>query len=207
MTGIVRKAYLVNGSYYLENRYQGFPDPRHAEPSAPNDSQPFLTAVATRAVIFIEAEEPDVGLMCFIAVGMAEVSSCEISVREGQRLSKGDELGMFHFGGSTYCLVFRPGVKLQFHFDLYGTKPGLDATKHTRARKDRDRHRLIRNMRRIARASRRPLPQAQGLALAVLGLAVAPTPQGPQASAAARKLINRCPATCRWQGGANGCGG
>ena len=128
VTGVVRKGYVINGSYYLENRYQGFLHPKHADPSAPNDSQPFLSAVATRAVIFIEAKEPDVGLMCFIAVGMAEVSSCEITVREGQHIEKGDDLGMFHFGGSTHCLVFRPGVKLHFHFDIYNTTPGLDAT-------------------------------------------------------------------------------
>ena len=29
-------------------------------------------------------------------------------VKEGQRIVKGDELGMFHFGGSTHCLIFRP---------------------------------------------------------------------------------------------------
>lgn len=126
--GVVRKAHVVDGSYYLENRYAGFIDPASADPSAPNDSQAFLTAVATRAVIFIEADDPKVGLMCFIAVGMAEVSSCEIRVHAGQRLARGDELGMFHFGGSTHCLIFRPGVKLQFHFDRYHTKPGLDAT-------------------------------------------------------------------------------
>jgi phosphatidylserine decarboxylase len=126
--GVVRRAYVVDGSYYLENRYAGFIDPASADPSAPNDSQAFLTAVATRAVIFIEADDPKVGLMCFIAVGMAEVSSCEIRVHAGKRLARGDELGMFHFGGSTHCLIFRPGVKLQFHFDRYHTKPGLDAT-------------------------------------------------------------------------------
>ncbi|EAR55358.1 phosphatidylserine decarboxylase precursor [Photobacterium sp. SKA34] len=64
--------------------------------------------------------------MCFIAVGMAEVSSCEITVKEGQHLDKGDELGMFHFGGSTHCLVFGPDVKLAF--DFHNTIPGLDAT-------------------------------------------------------------------------------
>ena len=33
---------------------------------------------------------------------------------------------MFHFGGSTHCLVFRPGVNLQF--DFYGQTPNLNAT-------------------------------------------------------------------------------
>ena len=128
VAGKVKKAFLVNGSYYLENRYQGFINPDGSDPSAPNDSQPFLTSVATRAVIFIEADNPRIGLMCFIAVGMAEVSSCEITVAEGQRLEKGQELGMFHFGGSTHCLVFRPNVNLEFHFHKYNTQPGLQAT-------------------------------------------------------------------------------
>jgi len=63
--------------------------------------------------------------MCFLAVGMAEVSTCEITVYEGQRVKKGQETGMFHFGGSTHCLIFRPGVHLEF--DLHGQKPSLDA--------------------------------------------------------------------------------
>lgn len=114
VSGKIKKAYVVNGSYYLENRYEGFINPDGADPSAPNDSQPFLTAVATRALIFIEADNPKIGLMCFIAVGMAEVSSCEITVKAGQKVKKGEQLGMFHFGGSTHCLIFRPEVELKF---------------------------------------------------------------------------------------------
>ena len=125
VSGTIRKAYVVNGSYYLENLYEGFKDLKGADPSAPNNSQPFLTAVATRALIFIEADNPKIGLMCVMPVGMAEVSSCEITVKTGQRVEKGDQLGKFHFGGSTHCLIFRPGVKLKFNF--YGQKPSLNA--------------------------------------------------------------------------------
>jgi len=125
VSGTVRKAYVVNGSYYLENLYQGFKDPSGADPSAPNDSQAFITAVATRALIFIEADNPAIGLMCTIFVGMAEVSSCDITVQAGQHVTKGEQLGMFHFGGSTHCLVFRPGVNLTFN--LYGQTPGPTA--------------------------------------------------------------------------------
>ena len=124
VSGTIKKAYVVNGSYYLENLYQGFLNPSGADPSAPNDSQPFITAVATRAIIFIEADNPKIGLMCVLPVGMAEVSSCEITVQPGQHVNKGDELGMFHFGGSTHCLIFRPGVHLTFN---EYEKPGLDA--------------------------------------------------------------------------------
>ncbi|MFI3256314.1 MAG: phosphatidylserine decarboxylase family protein [Psittacicella sp.] len=125
VSGTVKEAYIVNGSYYLGNKHNENIN-RRADESAPNKSQPFLTSIATRAVIFIESDNPKIGLMCFIAVGMAEVSSCEITVKEGQHLEKGDELGMFHFGGSTHCLIFRPEVKLEF--DFHNTKPGLDAT-------------------------------------------------------------------------------
>ncbi len=130
VSGTIKKAYVVNGSYYLENLYQGFLDPSGADPSAPNNSQPFITAVATRAVLFIEANNPAIGLMAIVAVGMAEVSSCQITVQPGDPVNKGDQLGMFHFGGSTHCLVFRPGVNLTF--DDYGEQPGLDAANNIR---------------------------------------------------------------------------
>ena len=61
--------------------------------------------------------------MCFIAVGMGEISSCEITVYDGQKVKKGQELGIFHYGGSTYCLIFRSGVKVDF--DLHGQTPSL----------------------------------------------------------------------------------
>jgi phosphatidylserine decarboxylase len=63
--------------------------------------------------------------MCVLAVGMAEVSSCQITVYEGQHVMKGEQLGMFHYGGSTHCLIFRPEVQLEF--DHHGHKPGLHA--------------------------------------------------------------------------------
>lgn len=52
--------------------------------------------------------------MVFLAVGMAEISSCEATVTEGQRVEKGQELGSFHYGGSTHCLLFRRGLRLRF---------------------------------------------------------------------------------------------
>ena len=119
VSGTVVKAYLKDGSYFAEAASHGF------DPAGPNDSQAYITEVATRAVIFIAADSPRIGLMCVLAVGMAEVSSCDITAYEGQRLRKGEQLGMFHFGGSTHCLIFRPEVALQF--EHHGQKPGLHA--------------------------------------------------------------------------------
>ena len=119
VSGTVVKAYVVDGTYYSETLAEVF------DPSGPNESQGYITEVATRAIIFIEADNPDIGLMCFMAVGMAEVSTCEITVYEGQHVKKGDQTGMFHFGGSTHCLIFRPEVNLDF--DMHGQTPGLDS--------------------------------------------------------------------------------
>jgi phosphatidylserine decarboxylase len=74
--------------------------------------QGYITATAVRAVIFIEADNAAIGLMAFLGAGMAEVSSCDITVKEGQHVEKGDQIGMFHFGGSTHCLLFRKGVEV-----------------------------------------------------------------------------------------------
>lgn len=117
VSGKIVKAYVKDGSYYAEAMSMGF------DPAGPNNSQSFITDVATRALIFIEADNPAIGLMCFMAIGMAEVSTCEITVQVGQRVQKGEQLGMFHFGGSTHCLIFRPQVRIEF--DLHGQTPGL----------------------------------------------------------------------------------
>jgi phosphatidylserine decarboxylase len=119
VSGRVVKAYVKDGTYFAEAASHGF------DPAGPNDSQGYITALATRALIFIQADDASIGLLCVVAVGMAEVSGCEITVYEGQRLRKGEQIGMFHFGGSTHCLVLRPGLKVEF--DHHGQKPGLTA--------------------------------------------------------------------------------
>ena len=63
--------------------------------------------------------------MCFMPVGMAEVSTCDVTVKVGQHVVKGEELVMCHFGGSTHCPIFRAGVNLKF--DFRGQEPGLEA--------------------------------------------------------------------------------
>ena len=117
VSGKIVKTKMIDGSYYAEALTEGF------DPSGPNKSQGYITEVATRGLVFIEADNPDIGLMCVMFVGMAEVSTCDIRVYEGQYINKGDELGMFHFGGSTHCLFFRQSVNLEF--DLHGQNPGL----------------------------------------------------------------------------------
>jgi phosphatidylserine decarboxylase len=122
--GKIVKAYKHDGTYYSETLVNSFAGGT-PDIGGPNESQGYLTEVATRAMIFIEADNKDIGLMCVMPVGMAEVSSCDITVNEGQHVKKGDELGMFHFGGSTHCLIFGPHVNIDF--DFHGQTPGIGA--------------------------------------------------------------------------------
>ena len=79
----------------------------HATSPAMARSLTWLTMVATRDIIYIEADNEDIGLMAFIAVGMTEVSTCDVTVEVGQRLCARDQLAMFHLGGSSYAMIFR----------------------------------------------------------------------------------------------------
>ncbi|KAG9123002.1 hypothetical protein FRC07_000367 [Ceratobasidium sp. 392] len=122
VNGTIAKTVLIPGTYYSESPVTGFENPEGPDPSGPHNSQGYLTSVATRGAIYIQADNPEIGLMVLLAVGMSEVSTCDITVSEGQKVKKGDELGMFHFGGSTYCLIFRPETKIEF--DPTYAKPG-----------------------------------------------------------------------------------
>jgi phosphatidylserine decarboxylase len=123
VSGTVTEVRHIPGTYYAEAASEGF------DPAGPNNSQGFIAQVATRALIFIEADNPTIGLLCLVPIGMAEVSSCLVTVAEGQHVTKGDQVGYFQFGGSTHCLVLRPGVVSEF---VLGAIPqGADGSNST----------------------------------------------------------------------------
>src|SRR5579884_4275461 len=105
VAGTIVRAFVQPGTYYSEADSEG------KAAVEPMNSQSYLAHVAARAIILIEADDPVIGLMAFVPVGMSEVSSCLIDpkVTPGYHIAKGEELGYFQFGGSTHCLVFRPG--------------------------------------------------------------------------------------------------
>lgn len=110
VAGTVVRAFTVEGTYYSEADSEG---PDAVEPT---NSQSYMAHTAARAVIVIDADNPTIGLMAVVLVGMSEVSSCIINDAATPRrhLDKGQELGHFQFGGSTHCLVFQPGVIADF---------------------------------------------------------------------------------------------
>ncbi|KAJ3838582.1 phosphatidylserine decarboxylase [Lentinula raphanica] len=117
--GVIKQVQLIEGTYYAALPDDGAgpddPDFQKGDPrGAIIRSQSWLTVAATRALIYIEADDKRIGTVVFVGVGMVEVSTCDITVEAGQRVYVGDEIGMFHFGGSTHALIFGPNVKLSF---------------------------------------------------------------------------------------------
>jgi len=98
MSGKVVKAYKVDGTYFSEPLFEGIGDPQskgNIDEEGEKTGQGYLTATATRAIIFFQADSEEIGLVCFLGIGMTEVNTCKITVEEGQHVKKGDEIGMF----------------------------------------------------------------------------------------------------------------
>ncbi len=108
VSGTIVHTEVIEGTYYSESPNVGF------DPTAPDLSQAYISQVSTRALIFIKCDDPVIGLMCVMPIGMAEVSTCIITVKEGQKVQKGEQIGYFQFGGSSHCLFFRKGVISEF---------------------------------------------------------------------------------------------
>jgi phosphatidylserine decarboxylase len=110
VAGTIVRAYVQPGTYFSEADTEG------SDAVEAMASQGYLAHVAARAIILIQADNPAIGLTAVVPVGMVEVSSCLISehIMPGHHVEKGDELGCFQFGGSTECLVFRPGAVEEF---------------------------------------------------------------------------------------------
>ncbi len=110
VAGTIVRAFVQPGTYYSEADSEG------KDATEPKNSQSYLAHVASRAIILIEADDPVIGLMAVVPVGMSEVSSCLIApdLKPGYHVEKGEEIGHFQYGGSTHCLIFRPGAISEF---------------------------------------------------------------------------------------------
>jgi len=75
----------------------------HGEFSAPDEAGYEFTQ--TRGLIVFDSP---VGLVAVLPIGMAQVSSVNMTAVEGAFLNKGDEFGYFLFGGSDIIMLFQP---------------------------------------------------------------------------------------------------
>ncbi|MGB4074129.1 phosphatidylserine decarboxylase family protein [Pseudomonas sp.] len=120
IAGTVRKVSTIEGLMFSNAEAVG------EDLTAGTYSQAYMSCVNTRSLVFVESDDPALGMVCIVAVGISEVSSISISVQVGYRVEKGDELGYFSYGGSSVCLIFQPGAVRDFTIDIsdVGTKVG-----------------------------------------------------------------------------------
>jgi len=110
--GVVREARVVNGFMFSELSSEGF------DKDAGILSQGYEASVNTRGLVFIESDDPAIGMMVVIPIGITEISSITIGVKAGQRVKKGEEIGFFSYGGSSMALVFQPNAIHSFNQEL-----------------------------------------------------------------------------------------
>lgn len=91
----------VNGLMFSDAESAG-PDP-----TAATYSQGYEASVNTRGLVFIESANPAIGMVCVIPIGITEISSVSFSVKAGDMVLKGSELGYFSYGGSSMAVVFQ----------------------------------------------------------------------------------------------------
>lgn len=112
VAGTIRNAYRVDGTYFAVPQFVETTRPLDGENLEVERCQIPLTSISSRAIVTIEADNPAFGVVAVVAVGLHEVSTVELTVHEGQHVEKGQQIGMFHFGGSSHCLVFQDHVPL-----------------------------------------------------------------------------------------------
>jgi phosphatidylserine decarboxylase len=85
-----------------------------ATPSADLDApdRPGYQFLQARGLILID--NPKLGLVAVLPIGMAQVSSVVLSVRAGDYVNKGDEISCFHLGGSDIVMVFQKDANVKF---------------------------------------------------------------------------------------------
>ena len=120
----------VSGKIVTSRVIQGtyFSQPYYLDGTASYmDAQPYLGHVATRGLIIIDTEVEEIGLVAMVTIGMVDVSSVDLDLISGKkRVNKGDNIGTFHFGGSSHMLIFEKKAILKF--DMQGIEPSPDAT-------------------------------------------------------------------------------
>ena len=106
--GVVRKVQRVEALMFSDAEVAGY------DIEAGTKSLGYEASVHTRGLVYVESEDPAIGTVCVIPIGITEISSVSFAVKEGQTVGKGQELGRFSYGGSTLGLVFQPGAVDRF---------------------------------------------------------------------------------------------
>ncbi|CAG8470900.1 12620_t:CDS:2 [Racocetra fulgida] len=104
VTGVVGSSKYVNGTYYTVN------------PMAVNEDLNVFTE-NVRSMLLLHPSMPGASKVVFIAIGALLVGSIKYTLKEGDQVFKGDELGYFAYGGSTIICLWPKG-EIKFDNDL-----------------------------------------------------------------------------------------
>lgn len=99
VTGTVGAMKFIEGEYYTVN---------------PMAIRSDLDVYGENVRVIVPFHTDHFGTVIMVAVGAMMVGSTVITVKEGQRVERGDDVGYFKFGGSTVLLLFE---RKSFHFD------------------------------------------------------------------------------------------
>ena len=133
VAGVVKEAKMIHGQCYLEviaepdenragrnklgmiRKWRNDPTRRRIPTSrdslnAPNS--PGYQFLQSRAVIIID--NPTLGPVAVLPMGMAQVSSVVLKCKVGDTLEKGEEISYFQFGGSDIVLVFQKDANVTY---------------------------------------------------------------------------------------------
>lgn len=106
---VLFKPFVIDGDYFNKLVIPDFG-------GATTASTPYLLQVNVRGLLVIKTL--DYGYVCCIPIGMSEVSTLLFNenMQAGTTVKKGDEMGMFQYGGSSFALIFQklPGMRLFF---------------------------------------------------------------------------------------------
>ncbi|EXF74212.1 hypothetical protein CFIO01_06806 [Colletotrichum fioriniae PJ7] len=112
VSGTVLEAKNIQGMAHLEADTVGGGQVRMMG-GADASENPGYQFLQTRGLIVIE--NPVLGKVAFLPIGMAMVSSVDLFVAEGDVVRKGDEVSCFRFGGSDVICIFqeKAGLKVE----------------------------------------------------------------------------------------------
>lgn len=123
VSGTLVEAKAIEGKTYLEVHVT-----EGGDFDAPDPSQGGYEFNQSRGMVVYDtagSKYGDIGKVAVFPVGMAQVSSVQMTATEGSEVLKGDEFGYFLFGGSDIIVLFeekaKPHLFKNTHYRHYGT--------------------------------------------------------------------------------------
>jgi phosphatidylserine decarboxylase len=109
--GVVRKLEIIDALMFSDLEAVGH------DIHAVVEALGYEASVNTRGLVYVESDDPVIGVVCAVPIGITDISSVTFAVEEDERVVKGQELGWFSYGGSTLALLFQPGAVARVTFE------------------------------------------------------------------------------------------